>query len=103
MKQVIEGKIYNTDTATEVASYCYGNPGDFEYEAETLYLTGKGNWFLYGEGGAKSKYSVSTGQNWWSGSNSIMPLTADQTKKWLEEHKQTEALLLHFGAILEDA
>lgn len=103
MKQVVDGKIYDTDTATEVASYYYSNPSDFNYEAETLYLTNRGNWFLYGEGGPKSKYSVQTGQNWWSGGSVIEPLPAEQAKAWLEAHKKTGALLSHFGSTIEEA
>lgn len=55
MKKVINGKVYNTETAEEVASYSFSNSNDFRYIREKLYRTKKGNWFLYGEGGPMTK------------------------------------------------
>lgn len=57
MKQVIEGKRYDTATAQEIGSgggKAY--PGDFHYYRESLYLTKKGPFFLAGEGGPLSRY-----------------------------------------------
>ena len=56
MKKTINKKVYNTDTATVVktntVSY-FGDPAGYE---ETLYKTRKGDFFVYGVGGAESKY-----------------------------------------------
>jgi hypothetical protein len=95
--------IYDTEAADLTADYCFGSPSDFEYEEESLYLTEKGNWFLHGEGGAKSKYSRRTGRNEWSGGSAIVPLTLEDAQRWLEEHKETRALLCHFASNLEIA
>ncbi len=62
MKQVIDGKTYNTETATKVGRYWNGLcPGDFRAMDESLYQTKKGAWFLAGKGGPMTKYSVSYG------------------------------------------
>ena len=37
MKKVINGKMYNTDTAKRMADWSYGYPGNFEYYEEELY------------------------------------------------------------------
>ena len=57
MKQVIEGKRYDTETATKIGEgggKAY--PGDFHYYSEALYVTKKGSYFLAGEGGPLSRY-----------------------------------------------
>jgi len=60
MKKTINKKVYNTDTATAVktntVSY-FGDPAGYE---ETLYKTKKGDFFVYGVGGAESKYPEET-------------------------------------------
>lgn len=60
MKKTINKKVYNTETATEIktktVSY-FGDPAGYE---ETLYKTAKGNYFVYGVGGADSKYPEPT-------------------------------------------
>ena len=68
MRKIIDGKRYDTDTATHVANYNNGhNPGDFQWTNEDLYRTAKGNWFVHGSGGAMTCYVRQTGSNEWSG------------------------------------
>jgi len=60
MKKTINRRVYNTDTATAIktntVSY-FGDPAGYE---ETLYKTAKGDYFVYGIGGAESKYAEET-------------------------------------------
>ena len=43
MKKIIDGKVYNTETADSIGSYWNGyDPRDFHYEELTLYKTKKG-------------------------------------------------------------
>lgn len=103
MKRVINGKIYNTSTATEVASFSngfYGN--DFRNMEETLYKTKKGAWFLAGEGGPMSKYSQPCG-NMTGGGKGMEVLTADEALEWLEEKEETAAIEEHFKGRIEEA
>lgn len=62
MKQVINGKVYNTETATKIGSNGNGfGPSDFHYLWEALYITKKGAFFLHRDGGAASSCSRASG------------------------------------------
>jgi len=105
MIQVIDGKRYNTETATEIACWDNDLPSkEFNFIEETLYRTPKGAFFLYGRGGANSPYAEARegGQTRCSGS-AITPLTPEAARSWLENHKQTEALEEYFADQIEDA
>ena len=104
MKRVINGKRYDTETAEMVGSNSYSNYGDFQYWCEELYRTNQGNWFVYGEGGAKSKFARAIGQNETAGGNDITPLTRGDALAWLEVHNSgSDALEEYFSDVLEDA
>jgi hypothetical protein len=60
VKKIIDGKLYDTKKATEIGSDNYGQPGDFEYWAESLYVSASGRYFLAGEGGPPSRGPRST-------------------------------------------
>ena len=50
MKKIIKGKVYDTDTARELASWANGgNWRDFSHLEETLYRKKTGEYFLHGE------------------------------------------------------
>lgn len=52
MKKVIGGKIYNTETAEEIASWQTGDKNNADTEewcVETLFQTKSGQFFLHGE------------------------------------------------------
>ena len=102
MKKIINGKRYNTDTATLIGSTGHGYPGDFEYWAEELYLKKTGEFFLYGEGGPMSKYSRRIGDNEWSGGEEIRPLSLKEAQEWAEEHLNAEEYEQVFGKIEEN-
>ena len=103
MKKVINGKLYNTHTTQEIASDRHGYPSDFHHWAETLYQTRKGAWFLYGEGGPLSHYSVSVGQNQSGSGRHIIPFTDCKALRWLEQHASADVALEHFGSKVEEA
>jgi hypothetical protein len=104
MKQIIEGKRYDTETATAVAKWHNGrSSNDFHYLWEELYRTPKGNWFISYDGGALTDYRESCGNNSWSGSSGIKALSPGEAKEWLEAHHKVEALETYFSDQLEDA
>lgn len=87
MKKVIDGKIYNTETATQIAAWdngVYGN--DFRACEETLYVTKKGAYFVHGEGGAMSRWARSVGSNGSCGGSGIEVLSAAHALEWCETH-----------------
>ena len=104
MKKVINGKIYNTETAKKVASwYSSYARNDFHYYEEELYQKKTGEFFLYGEGNAASPYSRSCGQNEWCGGERIEPLTYKEAQKWAEDHLDGDEYCEIFGEPDEDA
>lgn len=104
MKRIIEGKRYDTETATEVATWNNGRgSSDFRALTETLYRTPKGCWFLYYDGGAMTYAAVPCGNNATSGSSGINRVSENEAKVWLESHNRIEALEQYFADQLEDA
>ena len=104
MKKVINGKLYNTETAKKVASwYSSYARNDFQYYEEELYQKKTGEFFLYGEGNAASPYSRSCGQNEWCGGERIEPLTYKEAQKWAEDHLDGDEYCEIFGEPDEDA
>ena len=97
MKKVINGKIYDTDKATHVGEYSNGKGmGDFKRLEESLYQKLTGEFFLYGSGGAMTKYSVAVG-NAFSGGSKIVPLTLELGMDWVERYLDTDTYIELFG------
>lgn len=101
MKQIINGKKYDTETATEVGSWWNGlSTGDFSNCRETLYRKRTGEYFLYGRGGPMSRYSQSYG-NMTGGGEKIIPLTEAEARKWTEKHLDGDEYEEIFGEVEE--
>ena len=104
MKQTIEGKTYNTDTAELIAEDSYnGSSSDFQWWSEELYITKKGAFFLYGRGGAMSSYAEACGNNRRSGGSQIIPMTKAGALAWCEEHDEEAAIEEYFSDMVEEA
>ena len=101
MKQIINGKKYNTETAKELGTYSNsGSWNDFDHFRETLYLKRTGEFFLLGEGGPRTKYAYSDG-NTRSGGAKIIPLTIEEAKAWAERNLSVEEYEEIFGEVEE--
>ena len=101
MKKIINGRRYDTDKATMVATIESRLPyTDFHYYEELLYRSPRGGWFLVGAGGALSRWGG--GFNGGAGT-SIVPLSDAETKQWLESAEETHAIEEYFGDSIEDA
>lgn len=85
MKRIINGRRYDTDTAKLVGSFESGYIGDFDWKEEKLYQKTTGEFFLAGEGGARTRWSRRTIDGYSSGEG-ILPLTLDEAREWAEEH-----------------
>lgn len=103
MKKIINGKVYDTDTAHRCGEY-EPNPykNDFHWYIEKLYQKKTGEFFLYGQGNAASKYSRSCGLNEWSGGEKIIPLSYDSAREWAEQHLDGDDYIAIFGEPVED-
>lgn len=103
MKKIINGKVYDTDTATKLGVWWSSNDvRDFHHSEETLYRKRTGELFLYGYGGPMSKYARAEGQNSWTGGERIMPMTYQEAQKWAEKHLDGDEYEAIFGEIVED-
>lgn len=103
MKKIINGKKYDTETATEVGFWKnMGDTRNFGYVCEILYRKRTGEYFLYGEGNAASKYAKSLGDNTWCGGETITPLTIDSAREWAEKHLDSDEYEKEFGEVSED-
>ena len=101
MKKIINSKLYNTQTATMLASYdnhCL--PNDFHYVEETLYRKKTGEFFLSGSGGARTIYSEQF-QGGSRGSSRLVPLTEAQARKWVETYTDADKYMEIFGEVEE--
>ena len=103
MKRIIEGKIYNTETAE-----CLCNVGnnlvssDFRHDHSKLFVTKKGAFFVAGGGGPLSRWSVSVGNNGTSGSSGIYLVTRDEARVMLESDDKGEELFARLGFDVEN-
>ena len=101
MKKIINGKLYDTDTAKELGCDSYSSPRDFNYWCETIYRKRTGEFFLHGHGGPASKYAESCGQNTWTGGEKIIPLNYKAAQEWVEEHLDADDYQQIFGDVTE--
>ena len=103
MKKIIDGKVYDTDTAKKLGEWDNGGGwSDFHHIEETLYRKKTGEYFLFGEGGAASKYAKAEGQNSWTPGSRIMPMTFAEARKWAEENLDADEYEDFFGEVQED-
>ena len=101
MKKIINGKMYDTETAKEIG--CYNNGlgvGDFRHLSETLYCKKTGEFFLYGTGGAMTRYAkeVSDGI---TGGEEIIPFSEREAKEWCEQHLDADTYAMVWGEVEE--
>lgn len=102
MKKVLNGKMYNTETATIVGSWDNGcQVNDFAYCAETLYRSQKGTYFLHGESGAQGPYAEETGNGRYQNGEEIVPMKESEARAWAEEVLEADDFVRTFGDIEE--
>lgn len=84
MKRIIDGKTYNTETATLITQI-----GDDEgSRAEALYQTRHGAFFRYNE-----EYLPEAGETGYQ----LYPCSPTDAQQWLEKHNRVTAIELLFG------
>jgi len=108
MIKVIDGKRYNTETATLVFFHSNGAySSDFNYRTKTLYVTKNGSWFIHHVGGPMTDMAVSVGNNGRGGSEGIEPVCGDDAYGFLEAHSDEtdaqQAIQEHFAFRVVDA
>jgi hypothetical protein len=104
MKQVLDSKVYNTETADRIHYWSNELPyDDFDYCGEALYKTKKGAWFIHCRVGARSPYSRAEGKCYFSDER-LIQLTDEEAFKWLQEHEANADLIQElFPDLVEEA
>jgi hypothetical protein len=102
VKQVIDGRLYDTQKATCVASCDNGlSAGDSSHLSELLHVTSKGVFFIAGEGGPSTRWCVQVGYST-SGSEGIIALSEREALRWCEVSKiDADTIVKNFPSIVE--
>ncbi|WP_436910223.1 hypothetical protein [Halosimplex marinum] len=103
MKQVIDRKLYDTETAEEIAQYApITDKGDFNYLIETLYKTPDGEYFLHGDGGAATKWAKKVSDGKVPGEE-IQCLSDEEALDWCEKRSiDGEIVVEEFSELIEN-
>lgn len=103
MKKIIEGKKYDTDTSTLVAEWeADFLANDFNWYMEQLYKKRTGEYFVYGEGNGASRYARTVGLHGGTWGCTIIPVSYDDARAWLEEKGTVDEYEAEFGEVSED-
>lgn len=98
MKKIIDGKLYNTETARKLGEYeNMMDVRNLAYCYEALYLKKTGEYFLFGEGGPESIYGKPDGRNEWRGNWDIRPQTEESAKRWSEDYLDADEYIGIWG------
>ena len=77
MQKIICKKVYDTENATLVKKFTFGEYGCPNGYEESLYKTESGSFFLYTNGGANAKYTK----------EDITRMSAEKANAWLKDHE----------------
>ena len=104
MKQIKNGKIYDTEQSEQIAHYNNGlSKRDFGYIRETLYRTENGNFFIVGKGGAKTGYSKSV-EGGRSGGSKLIAKDESEVIQWLDQRDiDIDEVDFDFTELVEEA
>lgn len=103
MKKIINGKVYDTETAKELGYQAWNWGNNLTQKSETLYRKKTGEYFVYGHGGPMTEYAQPSGSSNWSDGSRIMPMSYSEARKWAEDNLSAEEYEAIFGAVAEDA
>lgn len=98
IKRVVGGHLYDTEQAVLVAESRYDGASDEEDYKEALFRNENGVLFLAAEGGVESFYSALLRGGKPARGTEIIPLSAKEACRWLEDHDHIEQIEELFGA-----
>ena len=102
MRKIIHNKVYDTETARKVGEWDVDTSiTDFDWYGETLFQKRTGEYFIHGEGNARSPYAEHA-YGMWQGGEAITPVSPEQARDWAEEHLSAEEYEQEFGTPSED-
>ena len=102
MIKIINGRKYSTETAIPLAywenmDYAY----DYNWASETLYRKRTGEFFLFCEGGAGTRYANCKADRTRTAGKCILPLSDQEAFEWASEKLSGEKVEEIFGSIPE--
>ena len=98
MKKIINGKMYNTETAELLDVYWNGlSRSDFRFVEEYLYLKKTGEYFLYCRGGGMTPYASHCGNVKRYGEKIIPFVNEEAARNWAEINCEAEKYIEIFG------
>lgn len=97
MKKVIKGAVCDTETATKLGSCDHDIIDRLHWRSETLYRTKSGRYFIHGEGGPASPYSIADGDGRWKSGEQINVIPREAAEEWAEEHLTGDEYEAAFG------
>ena len=103
MRRVINGKVYDTQTADTVVNLDNDLSGsDFNFQRISLYRTKKGVFFIAGTTGAFGRFCVMEDDGSRSDGSGIDVITKDEARE-IAENAQTDVDVMeqHFGPLVE--
>lgn len=104
MKSVIAGRVYNTETATEICELpCRYYPRDFGYHETHLYRTKNGNYFIAGRGGPMTMWAKAEGQSGHSGGSGLRAISKPEAQQYAESAGLDPDDMIEAGFELQDA
>ena len=104
MKKIINGKLYNTDTARQVGTWSNSaDCSDLSWVEESLYQKKTGEFFLHGQGGPNTRYAQQLESSHWTSGETISLISYESAQKWAEEHLTADQYQAVFGEISEDS
>lgn len=105
MKKIIDGKMYDTDTAQYICGYNTGDKDDSEYQEEELYRKKNGEFFVKGRGGEDTVYAYKGMYNYRhycpNLDYQIRPLSECEAKEFVESIADAETYIRLFGEVEE--
>lgn len=103
MKEIINGRMYNTETAKEKGVWANTwDDGDFSQAVETLYRKKNGEYFLKCSGGPCSIYAGCGGGRAW-GRTFLKPISSGDAIEWAEDKLSADEYEALFGKVSEGA
>lgn len=100
--KIINGRRYDTERAREVGYNEHGYKSDYNWCMETLYQKRTGEFFIYGEGHAASRYCTHISYNERGPGSAIIPLSLTEAQQWAEKNLDASEYEALFGEVNEE-
>lgn len=102
MKKIINNKLYDTATAKKLAEWDENGTDPLNYIAEALYRKKTGEFFVFGDGGANTKYARIGRLKVFEPGSAILPMSHEQAKEWALDRLPKNEYDDIFGDMIDD-